>query len=152
MAKRSATRLDRFLSKFCEDPVSLCWNWTGSKFGNGYGWFHNPGGSSSAHRVSYEIFYGLELPNYIEIRHLCHNPGCVNPSHIEPGSHIDTMRDMVAAGRSRGGEIHPQAKITDADMSEMILLRKRGMMVKDIAAKFNISPSQASRLTRNKRT
>ncbi len=39
-----------------------------------------------AHRVTYRILVG-EIPAGLEIDHLCRNPGCVNPDHLEPVTH-----------------------------------------------------------------
>ena len=39
-------------------------------------------------------------PPSLEIRHLCHNPSCVNPDHLATGSHAENMGDRVVANRS----------------------------------------------------
>ena len=43
-----------------------------------------------AHRVSYYKEYG-EYPKLI--RHMCNNPKCVNPKHLQPGSHRQNILD-----------------------------------------------------------
>lgn len=67
-----------------------CWKWLGTiAGGTGYGQVSVTDGlrhrtSSGAHRFSYEMFNGVSvLPGY-DIDHLCRNPRCVNPSHLEP--------------------------------------------------------------------
>lgn len=45
------------------------------------------------HRYIYKIMKG-EIPENKLIRHLCDNPNCINPNHIEIGSHKDNMVDM----------------------------------------------------------
>lgn len=65
-----------------------CWNWTGSRAGSRGGFFYgriNLQGRTSvyAHRWSYEYHRG-EIPDGLEIDHLCHNKLCVNPWHLEP--------------------------------------------------------------------
>lgn len=53
------------------------------------------------HRIAYADFHNLEegeLPPLI--RHLCNNPRCINPQHLEAGTHQDNANDRVAAGRS----------------------------------------------------
>lgn len=65
-----------------------CWEWTAAKR-NGYGTIHT--GSvkdgtkrmSMAHRVMYEQTTGVEIPDGLEIDHLCMNKVCVNPDHLE---------------------------------------------------------------------
>lgn len=47
--------------------------------------------SIRAHRFSYELLVG-SIPVGMEIDHLCHVRGCVNPSHLEPVTHDENMR------------------------------------------------------------
>jgi hypothetical protein len=74
----------------------------------------------SAHRASYLTFRG-EIPRDMEVRHKCDVRSCVNPSHLELGTHAQNMRDMVQRGRSsrRPGELHPNAKLTDELVKEI---------------------------------
>ena len=43
-----------------------------------------------AHRVSYVHFKGL-IPEELELDHLCRNPSCVNPEHLEPVTHRENI-------------------------------------------------------------
>lgn len=64
------------------DPETGCWNWQGAKT-QGYGIAGNGRDKSRlAHRRSHEMFVGPIPPGY-EIDHLCRNPPCINPKHIE---------------------------------------------------------------------
>lgn len=88
--RRRKTPMERWCAKAAlpTDP-SGCWEWTGHKK-KGYGGFW-PGGSVNgvryrydvpAHRYGYERFIG-PIPPGLTIDHLCRNPGCVNPEHLE---------------------------------------------------------------------
>lgn len=44
-----------------------------------------------AHRFFYEHFIG-EIPEGLEIDHLCHNTICVNPAHLEAVTHSENLR------------------------------------------------------------
>lgn len=49
----------------------------------------------AAHRYAYEIAYG-PIPDGLEIDHLCRNPICVNPNHLEAVSHQENMRRSLS--------------------------------------------------------
>lgn len=66
------------LVEYAVDPDTRCWNWLLAIKPNGYG----SSSGQPAHRVYYQRFIG-EIPNGLQIDHLCHNRRCVNPSHLE---------------------------------------------------------------------
>lgn len=73
------------------DSETGCWNWTGSRDANGYGKVaHQLLVSEPAHRASYRLFVGRLLPGW-DIDHLCRNPSCVNPEHLELVTHRENV-------------------------------------------------------------
>lgn len=48
-----------------------------------------------AHRLFYEHHIG-PIPVGFELDHLCRNPRCVNPSHLEPVTHQENVRRGVS--------------------------------------------------------
>lgn len=44
-----------------------------------------------AHRAMYEEVVG-KVPDGASLDHLCRNPGCVNPPHLEPVTHTENVR------------------------------------------------------------
>lgn len=59
-----------------------CWNWRGSRTDFGYGRFWISGKFRKAHQVAYELLVG-HMPDGLVPDHLCRNPGCVRPDHLE---------------------------------------------------------------------
>jgi len=64
-------------------PFAGCIVWIGAADKRGYGKITLKGKTKLVHRVSYEHFVG-EIPKGLEIDHLCRNPSCINPIHLEP--------------------------------------------------------------------
>lgn len=79
----------RFWTKI-EVQQNGCWDWLGSKW-QGYGQIWVQGGLVKAHRYSYETYIG-QISDGLEIDHLCQNPSCVNPFHLQPVTHLENLR------------------------------------------------------------
>ena len=77
--KYSADVLERFWAKV--DKSGDCWEWTATK-SYGYGRIKVNGRMPLAHRISWELANGREIPAGLEVDHMCFNHGCVNPDHL----------------------------------------------------------------------
>lgn len=75
-----------------------CWLWLGARDPNGYGRFGVQRSTLLAHRFAYELFVG-PIPEGATIDHLCFNPACVNPRHLDPCTGPENTRRAAAAGR-----------------------------------------------------
>ena len=74
------------------DLQTGCWNWTGHMTPKGYtAVVFYMGRRVSAYVRSY-LRSGATIPDGCELDHLCRNPKCVNPSHLEPVIHAVNMR------------------------------------------------------------
>jgi hypothetical protein len=140
---------DRFWEKVsfsCE--LDGCWIWLGKCDKHGYGKFSESSKYILAHQWSYRRAFG-DIPEGLILRHTCHNPKCVRPSHLLVGTHFQNSQDMVAAYRHRYGELCSKAKITEVDVRAILLLgREDKVYPKAIADNYGISVRQVSRLLR----
>ena len=73
----------RFAEKLLEPDANGCVPWGGTLADTGYGVLWVNGRNVGAHRISVELS-GREIPSGHHVDHLCRNPRCVNPDHLEP--------------------------------------------------------------------
>lgn len=88
-ARWRETSWDRAKSKILVDDQG-CWVWTGTRSPLGYGQLRLNYKLYSAHRWVYEQLVGT-IPEGLELDHLCRNPPCCNPSHLEPVTHRENI-------------------------------------------------------------
>lgn len=106
------------------DKSGECWEWTGCKDRNGYGWKCFMNKKLYAHRVSWELAHGREIPEGLVVAHHCDNPACVNPDHLFLGTQGDNVRDCWRKGRANNeGENASRHKLSEKDVLE---IRKLG--------------------------
>lgn len=77
-----------------------CWEWQKKIDRYGYGVRHSQG----AHRWYYTKYKG-EIPDGLQIDHLCNNPRCVNPEHLEAVTAKENMRRQSERRRAAMGEL-----------------------------------------------
>lgn len=94
-----------FWDKVERNPLTDCLEWTGRMGRDGYGKLKIKGKEKRAHRVAYQIGYGLD-PKELFVCHKCDNPKCVNPQHLFLGTHTDNMQDMLRKGRHTNQKTH----------------------------------------------
>jgi len=136
--------IDKFDAKWEESP-SGCWNWTAWKVGGGrYGALRtSPSNYEMAHRLSYMLHHG-DIPEGMCVRHKCDNGLCVNPDHLELGTHQDNMDDM----HKRGRFVPSRTKYSEEEKEVMRRMREMTFEVKAIAEIFGCDRGHCSRITR----
>lgn len=77
-----------------------CWWWLGRLNADGYGRLTIGQMDFGAHRLSYQIHYE-PIPAGCVIAHLCDQPGCVRPDHLQAVTQQANIRQMFARGRGR---------------------------------------------------
>lgn len=89
-----------------------CWICTSHKPNKrGYPRAHRNGVLQPIYRFVYEASNG-PIPLGMHIRHTCDEPRCINPEHLETGTHADNMRDKIERGRQSRGERVNTVKLT----------------------------------------
>lgn len=86
------------------DRIGECWVWTGS-LARGYGQLRRDGRLVGAHRYSYLIHHGVDVPDGMDLGHACHDADpnclggptcphrrCVNPDHLVPMTRAENAR------------------------------------------------------------
>jgi HNH endonuclease len=99
------------------------------------------------HRLVLEAFIGPPSRESLECRHLDGRPSNNNVVNLAWGTRRENIRDRDVIHRTtaRGGS-YPHVHLHPEDIVTMYDLCEDGMLVKDIAAEFQIDPSEASKI------
>lgn len=138
-----------------------CWEWTGATSKAGYGQIRVNYRARTVHRLSAslhpDLFPGFDIDDSsIMVCHHCDNPPCFNPAHLFLGTQQTNMADASAKHRTvlpgMRGATHPRgtAKLTEQDVSMIRTLRAQGLLLREIADRFDVHVMTVSDITRGK--
>jgi hypothetical protein len=130
--------IERFWAKVERGEGNACWVWVGYLHDGWHGQVRVGGKARYAHRVSWEMANG-PIPEGMVVRHRCDNPACVNPRHLELGTHADNVADRVARGRSAKGEANGRAKLSGEKVEAIRARIESGDAQTQIATDFGVS-------------
>lgn len=141
---KGLTLRERLLVSKVETP-SGCWEWTETRFSNGYGSVtYKDGKRYGAHRVSAEVFLGVNTRGRT-VLHACDNKLCINPAHLSVGTSADNSADMTRKMRQAWGERNRGAKLTAQDVTSLRVLAD--YLPREILARiYGICPEHARRI------
>lgn len=90
------SRLEKFVTR--ED--SGCWIWSGTKNPRGYGQINIGRAPTYVHRIAV-VLDGRDIPEGMEVDHLCRTTSCVNPDHLEVVTPTENRQRAARARRNR---------------------------------------------------
>lgn len=99
-------RVARFWSRVEVGTQGQCWPWRKALDSHGYGilWLSRDADGrqrfATAHRVAWELANGVP-PASLTLDHLCRNPRCCNPAHMELVTNAVNVRRGFAARRKQ---------------------------------------------------
>jgi len=91
-------------TQYLIDLETGCWVWQRSRTKAGYGQVPADGKMLYSHRVYYGDYVG-PIPDGLVLDHLCKNPACCNPDHLEPVTQAENMRRSRRSSCSHGHEM-----------------------------------------------
>jgi hypothetical protein len=119
-----------------------CWVCTNKTVNHKYGYpsiyINGTGKNIMLSKYNYIKKYG-DLPDGMEMRHKCDNKMCINPDHMEPGTHKQNMEDMGVRNKTNKGTKNPFSKLT-IEQAKMAKFNK-AVNAKKMAIDFNVSHS-----------
>lgn len=96
---------------------------------NGYPMKKVKGKKELLARFVYTVYHNKEIPKGLVLRHKCDNKLCINPLHLEIGTHKDNIQDNVERGLQVKGSKINTAKLNESKVREIkikLLDFKRG--------------------------
>lgn len=123
-----------------------CLLWTAKLDRRGYGSLWVNGRPERASRVAFFLEHG-RWPEPCAL-HQCHNPPCVESSHIHEGTNAQNSAEMVASSRQERGEDRYNASLTESAVRE--IRASKETQVK-LAVRFGVSQPMISSIVLRKR-
>ena len=90
---KSTSLIERMKERIVLDGE--CWVWTGPPTPLGYRQISLQRRLVYTHRAVYELLVG-PIPEGLTLDHLCRNPPCVNPAHLEPVTNAENIRRGIS--------------------------------------------------------
>jgi hypothetical protein len=105
--------------------LTPCWIWQRALNNKGYG-LTGRGSTTGRQRAAHRYFYELEfgpIPEGKQLDHLCRQPACVRPGHLEP------VTRAVNLQRGAGAKLTPAMvrQIRDSSLSSREIARRLGV-------------------------
>ena len=126
----SNSDVDKFWSKVDKLSENECWEWVGGKRGR-CGIMKIGNKTVSAHRLSFFI-HNKGIDDFLQVRHICDNPPCVNPNHLTQGSAKKNSDDKLHRNRHT-------YKFSNEEVLEMRSLPMTSTICRELSRIHNVS-------------
>lgn len=138
--------VDDFWSKVDIKGSNDCWLWKLKAGSRGYGKLTLDKKTYAAHRLSYELYYGVKIAIATCVCHTCDVKMCVNPNHLFLGSNRDNQKDKVNKNRQARGSNHGRFKLTTSVIEQILdEYACTDISQTDLAKKHGLSQTHVSR-------
>ncbi len=139
MARYSVPRTKRYPYLIAHMNDGCCAPWPFGSTTNGRVEVYKDGVVIEGHRVVCELVNGAPPSLKHQAIHSCGKGhlGCFNASCLRWGTVLENMRDKKIHGTERRGELHPQAKLTQAEVNRIRQLRY--LRHTDLADEYGVS-------------
>ena len=134
--KMTKTAEERFWPKV--KKKGQCLEWIANKNPKGYGRFWYKGHNVFAPRMAW-LLTGREIPNGLQVLHVCDNPCCVDVRHLFLGTLADNIKDRDNKGNTALGERNGNRKLTEKDV---FAIRRSNKSMATLAHIFKIHKTQ----------
>lgn len=106
--------------------------------GDGYPDFFREGKKQGIHRFVYKECFG-EIPDGFVVRHKCDKRSCINPEHLEIGTHAQNMNDRNERGRTARGKRHGMSLITEETALKIKRMLAEGYSTNQVVEFFGVT-------------
>jgi hypothetical protein len=83
----------------------------------------------------YEVYYD-KIPEGMILLHTCDNPSCINPQHLQLGTHKDNVVDKIKKNRHAKGSKNGRAKLTERQVWN--ILKQENKSPADLAEIYGV--------------
>lgn len=128
----------RYPDIFVAEDGSVFRRLTPSKDPAGYHQIRNGRIRERRHALVAEAYLGPRQPG-MDVRHLNGDPGDDRPENLAYGTRAENAADTVAHGRTTRGSRNAQAKLTEAQVTEIYMRLRAGEKGRALAREFNVS-------------